>query len=1021
MLSWWKERLLRDCITAPHEMLFVDQRWVDLVPGYFRHTVLADPTYNVAYWNLDSRPLVRVAGEVHVADHGPLHFFHFSGYQPERPWVLTKYHVENPRVILSEHPVVAELCREYGEWITDPAVGGGPGGVTIDVPYRFNRLPDGTRVTPPMRSALRRALVGSERGGTGHPPGWRENDEVQDWFREPVRVGCPTNRYLYAVWESRPDVQAGFPAPLGGDATALVSWARGTIDQDIVVGLLPEPEPIASEPVEHLRGVNLAGYFTAEMGVGEMGRMLVDGARAAGLACSTVLNTSTLSRQQHHFLGSADDTRYPVTVAAVNADQLPGWARESDPALRLGYTIGMWAWEVEEFAGYDEALALVDEIWTLSAFSRDAIALATDKPVHVIPLPIREPATGATLDRAALALPSGPYFLFAFDFLSVVERKNPLGVVEAFSRAFPDGDGPTLVLKSMNGALCRSDRERLRTAVAHRPDVVLLEEYLDRDQLGALMDECSAYVSLHRAEGYGLTMAEAMACGRPVVATAYSGNLDFMDESNSLLVPHRLVPVAMGSGPYPPSTVWAEPDLEVAAAHLRWVVEHPDDAAALGARAAASVREIGSVERTADFVRTRVDEALEHLYEPRPSLRPPHTTRAERAIKRARREVKRPAVRRRTAWLGGFDERQQGRFLAVLRALGSVRRRADRALRVAQENRLGLRHLTTQVDHLNAGAAGEPLRAARAARLADEVDRLGDEMARLRAGVEAERSSVVGLGAHVRSLDERQAAVADDVGRLGDFLREFAGDVESSLTELGSVRREVERLDAEQAARPYSADPTALRHEDEGAVHLGYANPDEVPEFSDLFRGSEEFLLERMRHYLPLLSAHPPVFDVGCGRGELLRVLQEHDIEARGVDRDQVAVSQARAHGVDVSLGDGLAAVAASEPRSWGAVVATQVVEHVSREDLRQFFLDAHRALRPGGVLVAETVNPHSPAALKTFWLDLEHVRPLYPEALLVLAKQSGFATARIDFPFGNGDLEHDLRTCGEYTLVATV
>jgi SAM-dependent methyltransferase len=97
------------------------------------------------------------------------------------------------------------------------------------------------------------------------------------------------------------------------------------------------------------------------------------------------------------------------------------------------------------------------------------------------------------------------------------------------------------------------------------------------------------------------------------------------------------------------------------------------------------------------------------------------------------------------------------------------------------------------------------------------------------------------------------------------------------------------------------------------------------------------------------------------------------------------------------------------------------VVEHVTRDDLRQFFLDAHRALRPGGVLVAETVNPHSPAALKTFWLDLEHVRPLYPEALLVLAKQSGYATARIDFPFGNGDLEHDLRTCGEYTLVATV
>jgi glycosyltransferase involved in cell wall biosynthesis len=593
MLTWWQERLRRDCISAPHEMLFVDQRWVDLVPGYFRHVVLTDPTYNVAYWNLDSRPLVRVDGEVHVQAHGPLHFFHFSGYQPERPWVLTQYHVEQPRVVLSEHPVVAELCQEYGAWITDPALGSGAAWSSADAPYRFDRLPDGTRITAPMRAALRRALVGADRTGAGHPPGWRDHVAVRQWFLDPVRVGCPTNRYLHAVWESRPDLQHRFPAPLGGDAAALVEWGQtwAMVDPDLVAGLLPDPAAVAVTTTERARGVNLAGYFTAEMGVGEMGRMLVDGVRAAGLPCSTVLNTSTLSRQQHRFGGSADRTRYLVTVVAVNADQLPGWARESDPALRLGYTIGMWAWEIEEFTGYDEALALVDEVWTLSAFSRDAIARATTKPVHVIPLPIREPVRGPELDRAPLGIPERPYVLFAFDYLSVFERKNPLGVVEAFRRAFPDGDGPTLVIKSVNGELRRVDRERLRRAAGGSPDVVLLEDYLDSGQLGALMDGCTAYISLHRAEGYGLTMAEAMARRRPVVATAYSGNLDFMDESNALLVPYRLVPVVTGSGPYPTTSVWAEPDLDAAAAHLRWVVEHPDAAEALGARAAAHVLE----------------------------------------------------------------------------------------------------------------------------------------------------------------------------------------------------------------------------------------------------------------------------------------------------------------------------------------------------------------------------------------------------------------------------------------------
>jgi SAM-dependent methyltransferase/glycosyltransferase involved in cell wall biosynthesis len=1007
MLSWWQERLLRDCITAPHEMLFVDQRWVDLVPGYFRHVVLTDPTYNVAYWNLDSRPLVRVDGEVEVAGHGPLHFFHFSGYEPERPWVLTKYHVEHPRVVLSEHPVVAELCHEYAGWITDPALGGRPGLGTIDAPYRFDRLPDGTRITRAMREALRRALVGADRAGVGHPPGWRDHDAVRDWFRDPVRVGCPTNRYLHAVWESRPDLQAAFPAPLGSDAAALLEWAWtwAVGDPEVVVDLLPDQEQTGvTTTLERVRGVNLAGYFTAELGVGEMGRLLVDGARAAGLPCTTVLNTSTRSRQQQEFRGSADRTRYPVTVAAVNADQLPTWARESDPALRLGYTIGMWAWEVEQFTGYDEALALVDEVWTLSSFSRDAIARATDKPVHVIPLPTREPEAGPPLDRAAVGVPEGPYLLFAFDYMSVFERKNPLGLVDAFRRAFPDGDGPTLVLKSVNGALHRSDRERLRAAVVGRSDVVLLEEYLDSKQLGALMDGCTAYVSLHRAEGYGLTLAEAMARGRPVVATAYSGNLDFMDESNALLVPHRPVPVAMGSGPYPTTTVWAEPDLDVAAAHLRWVVENPDAAAALGERAAVSIRQSGSIERTAEFVRTRVDDALERLYDDAgPEGRRRRPTRSERAIKQARREVKRPAVRRRTAWLRGFDQRQQGRFLQVLRALGLVRKRTDRALALAQENRRQLN-----------------LRAARTERLAEDVTRLGGDVARLRDGLDVERASAADMGAHLRSVDQRHEAVARDVARLGEFVRQFSGDVESSVAELRSVHDEVERLDDEQTARPYAADDSVLRRRGATGEHLGFEHPEEVPAFPDLFRGSEEFLLGRMRAYLPLLAPYAPVLDLGCGRGELLRLLREQGTRARGVDLDPAMVARAEAHGVDVTLGDGLAALADSDAGSWGAVVGTQVAEHLGAEDLRRLFVDARRALRPGGVLVVETVNPHSPAALKTFWLDLTHVRPLYPEALLVLAKESGYASARIDFLYGTGDLEHDLRTCGEYTLVAT-
>jgi 2-polyprenyl-3-methyl-5-hydroxy-6-metoxy-1,4-benzoquinol methylase len=458
------------------------------------------------------------------------------------------------------------------------------------------------------------------------------------------------------------------------------------------------------------------------------------------------------------------------------------------------------------------------------------------------------------------------------------------------------------------------------------------------------------------------------------------------------------------------------------------VVEHPDEAAALGRAAALSVRETGSMARTAQFIRTRVEEALVGIREV-PAPAEPRTSRAERAIKSARRAVKAPADRRRTAFLAGYDERQRGRFLAVLHALGSVRRRTDRALRVAQENRRELRRIGAQVENLAGLTSSSQATAALAVRLGEELKLLHERLL-VEAQVTAE------TGAHLRAVDTRLTGMAEDLGRLGDYVRVFSGDVETSLEEvrrqlaelstadpaavIHALLRDVQRLDAEQAARPYSSDGTGLRRSDEtGARYLGFTESSEVPAFSDLFRGSEEFLVERMRAYMPLLADRGPVLDVGCGRGELLRLLAEAGVPARGVDHDEAAVARALAHGVDASVGDAVAAVTGAQPGSVGAVISTQVVEHLSGDELRALLLAGQRALRPGGLLIAETVNPHSPAALKTFWLDLTHVRPLYPEALLLLARDCGYRSARIVFAFGTGDLDTDLRTCGEYALVA--
>jgi hypothetical protein len=193
------------------------------------------------------------------------------------------------------------------------------------------------------------------------------------------------------------------------------------------------------------------------------------------------------------------------------------------------------------------------------------------------------------MTRAYLGLPDRFLFLLIFDFLSVVERKNPVGLVKAFTRAFAENEGPLLVLKSINGDLKISDLERLRAAAAGRSDVMLIDGYYSAEEKNALLGACDCYVSLHRAEGLGLTMAEAMMLGKPVIATAYSGNLHFMTPEDSYLVDYTRCRVPPGCEPYETRSSWADPDLDQAARYMREVFEHPNEAARTGQRARANV------------------------------------------------------------------------------------------------------------------------------------------------------------------------------------------------------------------------------------------------------------------------------------------------------------------------------------------------------------------------------------------------------------------------------------------------
>ena len=206
-------------------------------------------------------------------------------------------------------------------------------------------------------------------------------------------------------------------------------------------------------------------------------------------------------------------------------------------------------------------------------------------------------------------MPGGFLFLFVFDYLSTIQRKNPVGLIEAFKLAFQPDEGAQLLIKTINGPLRPLSEEELLWAADGRPDIHVIDRSLETRELNGLMAGCDCYVSLHRAEGLGLTLAEAMAIGKPAIATGYSGNLDFMTTENSYLVDHTIGRVGPECEIYPPEGEWAEPNLEHAARLMREVCADGEEAARRGARAKEDIARLLSPAATGQ----RMRERLEHL------------------------------------------------------------------------------------------------------------------------------------------------------------------------------------------------------------------------------------------------------------------------------------------------------------------------------------------------------------------------------------------------------------------------
>jgi glycosyltransferase involved in cell wall biosynthesis len=349
----------------------------------------------------------------------------------------------------------------------------------------------------------------------------------------------------------------------------------------------------SSSPATQLpEGVNVVGYFGSEKGVGEQARSLLRVLDAAHIphVANNVVDSGSVNVEPLPAVIS-QDSPYPVNLVVINAEQFAEFAIGRPELFRSRYNIGYWAWELPTFpeewsAGFDH----LDEVWTISTFARDSIAKRSPVPVKVLPNCLDfDLSEFPALWREDFGMRDDCFvFLFAFDFHSTVQRKNPSGLITAFKNAFGSRRDVELIIKSSHSGEHLGELEELHRE-AQNSNIRFLDETVDREVKNSLFMAADAYVSLHRSEGFGMTLAESMLCAVPTIATDYSGNCDFLSAKNGFPVAYKLTAIEADYGPYRAGSQWAEPDLDNAVDVMRFVEQHRVAAAEIGLRARADV------------------------------------------------------------------------------------------------------------------------------------------------------------------------------------------------------------------------------------------------------------------------------------------------------------------------------------------------------------------------------------------------------------------------------------------------
>ena len=412
-------------------------------------------------------------------------------------------------------------------------------------------------------------------------------DEISISLRQ--GAGCSITRRERLLWCSRADLRGAFDILTDEGLQAYLQWLsidgvnERVLHCEIEIASLAEASDRSAGVIGYAEGgVNIIGYGRGEFGIGEDVRMAVRALSSVDVElCVPLIPLRVAARQDDSTLRAHE---VPQPVYQTNLVCLPHYetlrllAASGHSILDQRYNIGFWQWELPQFPVLMTcALDLVDEIWSASSFTADAMRAVTDKPVLHMPMVVTLPEPIRKWARRDFSLPEEDFiYITVLDGNSSLKRKNPLTTVRAFLAAFPAGKGVRLIVKAMNVNTLQTDWRSIVELASKDERVSLIVETMTKDKLLGLQSVCDCFVSLHRSEGFGRNIAEAMLLGKPVIVSDYSGNKDFTTEQTAFLVSGSVIPLASGDYPFADGQSWFEPEQEVASETIRACLELPN-------------------------------------------------------------------------------------------------------------------------------------------------------------------------------------------------------------------------------------------------------------------------------------------------------------------------------------------------------------------------------------------------------------------------------------------------------------